>query len=120
MDDVAAPLVPAGDAAMNHSQHHGYTVGGYEPSTGYETANAMHRNMYRSSNLMVNTAHAIPPEHRLKVFLLVLAFAMGLYTGVLLFGNRTYPQPDVVFCPAQTAEPVAVVPAECGQREVAR
>lgn len=99
---------------MNDSPQHTYTFGGNGPDAGHRAPDAVRGREFDASGLMHRSSRAIPSQYSGLLFVLAFVFAAGLYVGVLLFGNRTYPTPEVVVCPGPGAAPVAVLPAECG------
>lgn len=101
---------------MNKSTHHTYTYGSHD-SAGYTAGDALRGHAFDAPGLMGRTARTMPPQYSGALFLLAFVFAAGLYLGVLLFGNRTYPTPEVVVCPGPGAAQVAVLPAECGPHQ---
>ncbi|MEC3957527.1 hypothetical protein VMT65_31150 [Nocardia sp. CDC153] len=105
---------------MNHPEYHGYTVGTYRPSPAYDAESALYGKEFNASGLVLRTGLIVPPEYRLKVFILLLTFATGLYAGVLLFDRPSHETATVVVCPGPGSAPVAVLPAECGTQEAGR
>ncbi|MFE3229862.1 hypothetical protein [Nocardia sp. NPDC059228] len=98
---------------MNHPEYHGYAAGTYRSPFGYETENPVQDNAFSASRWVLRTGLLVPPEHRLKLFVLALTFATGLYAGALLFDRPSHDPATVIVCPGAVPGPVAVLPAEC-------
>ncbi|MEV6070053.1 hypothetical protein AB0L82_26205 [Nocardia sp. NPDC052001] len=56
---------------------------------------------------------SISLTHSLILFLLIMAFAGGVFGGCLLFSQREEQSSTVVVCPAPGVQ-VAALPVECG------